>query len=225
MKQKVIFIVILAVSLVACDLTALLPAATLEPTGSVAPAAALIPLPTSLPSPKPEASADPLRQPLQELVASPYWPALGLPPEQITKWPLFASGQAQLPAGERAELQNFLEQWAKWNGWLASARMPTYEKLAFRVRQLKGAQAGPRLVLYGLDELSTQKEGAERIYLPSPVDLAKPKALILAPRIAGLRQQISADGQAVEYIDGEGQPLLAADAFRLWNNEIGRAHV
>ena len=136
----------------------------------------------------------------------------------MTKWPLFASGEAQLPANERAELQNFLEQWTKWNGWLTSARIPTYERLAFKVRQLKGAQSGRKLVLYGLDELSTQKEGSERIYLPPPADMAKPRALILAPRIEGLRQQISAAGDTVEYLDDQGQPLLKVDAFRMWNN-------
>jgi hypothetical protein len=42
--------------------------------------------------------------------------------------------------------------------------------------------------------------------------------LILAPRIEGLRQQISATGDTVEYIDEQGQPLLKVDAFRMWNN-------
>ncbi len=218
MKHGVIFIVFIVLTLIACHLTALLPADTQEPTGSVLPTAKLPPSPTSMSSSAPEPAADPYRQPLQELVASQYWPALGLPAEQMTKWPLYASGEAQPPANELAELQNFLGQWAKWNGWLTSARLPTYEKLAFKVRQLKGAQSGRRLVLYGRDEVSSQKEGSERIYLPPPGDVVKPKALILAPGIEGLRQQISAAGDTVEYLDDQGQPLLRVDAYRMWNN-------
>jgi hypothetical protein len=222
MKHSVIFIVFLALLLLSCNLTTLLPAATEEPTGSVLSTTKLSPSPTHLTPPTAEPAAglvaDPYRQPLQGLVASPYWPAIGLPAGQMIKWQRYASGEAQPPANELVELQNFLDQWAKWNGWLASARIPSHEKLAFRVRQLKRAQSGRRLVLYGLDELSTQKEGSERIYLPPPGDLAKPKALILAPRIEGLRQQISATGDMVEYLDNQGQPLLKVDAFRMWNN-------
>jgi hypothetical protein len=218
MKHSVNFIVFIALTLMACNLTALLPEDTQEPTGPVLPTANQAPNSTAPSSSAPEPAADPYRQPLQELVASPYWPDLGLPAEKMTKWPLYASGEAQPPPNELAELQNFLEQWAKWKGWLASARIPSYEKLAFKVRQLKGSQSGRKLVLYGRDELSTQKEGSERIYLPPPADVTKPKALILAPGIEGLHQQINATGDTVEYIDERGQPLLKADAFRMWND-------
>lgn len=218
MKQSVIFIVVLALLLTACNLTSLFPPATQEISGAALPTATPLPAPTPLPSPTPEPTQDPLRQPLQALIASPYWPALGLPAEQVTKWPLFASGEAQLPGNELVELESFLAQWDKWNGWLDSACIPSYEKLAFKVREIKDAQAGQKLVLYAFDELATQKEASERLYLPPPADVAKPRALILAPRIEGLRQQISPAADAVEYIDEQGQPLLKVDAFRTWNN-------
>ena len=102
-------------------------------------------------------------------------------------------------------------------GWKAPASPRTSGWLS-EVRELKGAQSGQKLVLYAIDEIATGKDGSERIYLTPPADVAKPKAMILAPLIEGLRQQINPAGDGVEYIDQAGQALLEADAFRMWNN-------
>ncbi len=214
MKKIVVCLVIIALSLIACNLTGLSATPTQEAIQASLPASTRLPAPTARPS----QTGDPLLPAVQALVASEYWPELNLPAEKAKKWQLYANGEAQLPQNELAGLQDFLAQWDKWSRWLDSARVPSHERLAFRARQLKGALSGQKLVLYAIDEIATEKEGSQRLYLPIPADLARPKAMVLAPRIEGLRQQIDAAGDGVEYIDEGGTALLKVDAFRMWNN-------
>ncbi len=191
----------------------LAPSATALPTRTPKPTNTNTPIPTDTETPIPTdtatATPDPLLAPLQEAVGSDYWQKMGLPDDLKTKYEALAQGQAVLADDEQAVFQDFIAQWEK-----IEDRLETYTPAAdivpgIRVRRLVGG----RLVLYAVDEKATQAEGAERLILVAHPDPTKTKMLVTAPKLDGLTQVISDDGEFVEYTDANGAVVSSVDAL------------
>ncbi|MDD5468320.1 MAG: hypothetical protein PHS96_10975 [Anaerolineales bacterium] len=170
------------------------------------------PTPTRTPTPTPDIVSQ-LRQSLTEITSSEYWPAMNLSAERKAAWEAFAADEAPLSPAEQPLLTDFLSQWDEHTSRLADGVLPNDAQPALRLATLQD-QGTERLVLYLIDEKSTQQSGAESLFLTIRPAASLP-AYILAPQIPGLSQRISPDGRFVEYVDSSGAWVLKADARRL----------
>lgn len=185
------------------------------------------PQPSATPRPSPSPTPDARRAALTGLLASPHWPGLGLPDDEAARWTAYRDGSVELDPAELAGLDDFLAQWQAWQARLVNILQPPGETVALRAKTFEPGEPGgaagpaaaqPRQVLYAVNAAAANlPPDAEQLYLLS-ADRPTPLTLPLAPQIEGLRQAISWDGTAVEYLDRDGRALLRADAALLGVN-------
>jgi len=156
-----------------------------------------------------------LREAIQELVASPYWPTLELPEPLAGQWQAFAEGQGELSASDRQVLEDFLIQWQQLNRLAQNQQVPAEANIGFRVKEIEEAQGQKRLVLYAIDEAALEQDGVENLFLIARNAAGEAVALLLAPPFEGLSQEVSPDGGYVHYINDKGEVMLVADARAL----------
>lgn len=168
--------------------------------------------PTLTASPTPTATPDARLASLDALLSSEYWPVEGLPEELAARWAAYKGGQAELTGEQERALEDFLLQWDRWARQLAGPRLPGNYELAFKARPVEGASREPRYALSLVDGFYARREGVERLFLVQHPQPEQPGGMILAPRIEGLQQRISDDGEYVEYQAENGETLLLADA-------------
>jgi hypothetical protein len=165
---------------------------------------------STTPIPPPTFTGDPdsLRRDLAKAIASPGWATLGLPEAQAAKWQAFADSQGQLSTGEKATLADFLAQWKTLNALTAGSLVPPGADLQLRAKSFTVSGGGDRVVLYGQEGSSAQP----RLFLKAHDRNGKAVALVLAPAMDRLHQEIGPDGEYVLYLDARGRTLLYADA-------------
>jgi hypothetical protein len=134
---------------------------------------------------------------------------MGLPADLKTKWEAVALGQASLSSDELFALQDFISQWEKLEDRLATYTACEGIAPGLRAKKLDSG----RLILYAVDENASKTEGSERLILVAHPDTTKSKKLIAAPKINGLVQQISDDGEYVKYVDSNGKTVSTVDAL------------
>jgi hypothetical protein len=150
---------------------------------------------------------------LAEIINSEYWQKLGLPGDIAQKWQAYATGKGDLSDSELQALAEFITQWEKLNQLAKKELAPADASLGFRVKEFSGGPAGKTLTVYAIEEKISQGEGAERLFLIAHGPNGESKALVLAPKIVGLGQQIAEDGESVLYTDKSGtRALLVVDA-------------
>jgi hypothetical protein len=151
------------------------------------------------------------RKPLLEVIASMYWQKLGLPKEIMEAWQGYADGSDNLTTNQIGVLDKFLFQWYRLNNLATQNLVPSDATLGFRVKEFQGNKGEMFFTIYAVDEVITAKEGQERLFLVAHSTLGMRQALVLAPRVDRLTQQISPDGDFINYIDGNGEVILVAD--------------
>jgi len=140
---------------------------------------------------------------------------MGLSEVRITLWMAYAEGKSTLSEAETIVLQDFVARWEKLNMLLGPGTIPKKATPVFRVKEFSDGQGKENVIPYLVDERTIGKAGVERLFLVVHPVPEKGKGLVLAPAIDGLKQQVSADGEYVEYVDKRGEVLLKADARHL----------
>lgn len=162
-----------------------------------------------------------LMQMLQSIIASPYWANLGLPEDVVQRWEGFAQGKTNLDESDRSSIQTFVGQWETLSQAAKIGLVPGDAVLGLRVRQVADTTGSKIWMLYAFDKGRSQGEIAEQLFLLSRSAAGKPGPLALAPVIDGLSQQVSPDGEYVDYLDSQGRVLVQADARSLDKNLSG----
>jgi len=150
---------------------------------------------------------------LRLIINSPYWEKLGLSPDKMDFWFAYADGKQELEGSEKKVLEDFLAQWESLNSLFTNSHFLQDSIVGYRVKEFPGDQGETRLVLYAIDEALSAGEGQDRLFLTTHSSTGEKLSLSLAPEIEGLSQQISSDGNYVEYFDQKGDVLLVADAI------------
>ena len=202
--------------LVAPTTTPMLPATpTLPPpsrTPTVPPTSP--PQPTDTPEPTPTRTPDPIFDPLKSLLEFGDMEIMGFSPETAAKWRDFAATRSGLSDAELKALETFLAAWAKWDHWFQNLELAAVQDPAFKVRIINEGE-DQNYVLYLYDEALFLQNGAEQLYLPQHPAGESLTGILLAPVIEGYRQQISSDGEYVEYLDQKDEVVVMMDAYSI----------
>ena len=190
------------------------PSFTPQPTSTSAPSPTSSRAPSATPTPTEDVVAK-TKQILEEMIASPAWETMGLSERHIAQWKTYAEGNGTLSKGEFQVLVDFATRWKKLNILLGQGTIPKKATPVFRVKEYSDEQGKESVIPYLIDEKTAGKPGAERLFLVVHPLPEKGKGLVLAPTIEGLKQQISPDGEFVEYINKKGELLINADARHL----------
>ena len=194
---------------------------TNEPANTHPAANELLPTPTctataaATPAPTTVSDEATLRQALSGVISAAAWPKLGMPADLAKKWQAFAGGQGSLSAQELQTLAGFLSRWEALNQLIQKGAIPAGTSPGLRVKEIKGPNGEMTLVLYVVDEQSAVQNGAERLFLITHSSKGQAAGLVLAPEVAGFSQQISPDGEYVQYLDGRGKCIVTADAVAI----------
>lgn len=209
----------------ACQgVTAIQPTSTPEPTVVLTATSTVMPTETTVPTDTPTPSQTPTPEPtptdpvvsqrdtLLGALDSAEWTSIGMSTARENQWRSFAEGKGKLPEAEKTLVEEFVAQWEVLSPLLEEKPSPSSAKPALRVTEIQDSQGASRVVIYVIDQNTSQEDGSERLFLIAHNKAGKAVGLILSARIAGLEQQPSADGQFVQYHEPHGDWIIRADA-------------
>jgi len=188
------------------------PSSTLIPQPSHTPSPLPQPTSSATPSPAPTETQDPIRALLAELVNSSDWPISDLPESLVQEWQASLSGEQQLSEDTTKILKSFLEEWKRWSTNRAGISNTPDQNIVLKVRMIEDLDEISKPVIYAIDPKTSESPGGEQIYLiQHPVD-SPITGLMLALTLEGFKQQISPDGQFVQYVSTTDRVVLLAEA-------------
>jgi hypothetical protein len=140
----------------------------------------------------------------------------GIPEETIEKWTAYSRGGADLNGAEKSTLSDFVNRWLILDSTLSETKDMNSDGIHVKVIIFQDTLGKESILPY----LVRDNDGDNQYFLYARDQSDQIIALIPAPMITGLKQQISLDGENIDYLDPRGRVMLHADAFELPLEEV-----
>lgn len=151
------------------------------------------------------------RRELQQRIESPEWARLGVPEAIDAQARAYVLDPASLDESSMQWFDALLDQWRTLDGLISRQVVaPPDVKLEVRLRDTIDPDGIHVPVVFA--RATGGKISKEQLYLIIHGEKGSSIGLALAPQLEQLKQQISLNGQKVEYVDERGNVLVSADA-------------